>query len=181
MTPKQLIKADLYRQTGRVSRGLLIKHLLVNPSFNYVFWFRLCRARSALVRGFARLMHKHLSVRYQIQLPKEVQVGPGLYLGHGTGIIVNASAKIGANCNLSPYTVIGSNHGRAAHIGDNVYIGPHTSVVEHVHIGDGAQVGAGAVVIKDVPAHATVVGNPAKVVREHGEATYIANPVQVNS
>lgn len=73
------------RHTGRVSIGLITKHLLLNAGFAYMFWFRLCRSRNTLVRSLARLMHRILSVRYQIQLPKETQVGPGLYLGHATG------------------------------------------------------------------------------------------------
>ncbi len=52
----------------------------------------------------------------------------------------------------------------AAHIGDNVYIGPSVCIVEDVNIGDGATIGAGAVVVKDVAAGETVAGNPAKVI-----------------
>lgn len=60
------------------------------------------------------------------------------------GVIVNSTANIGANCNLSPFTVIGSNQGQAATVGDCVYIGPHVSIVEDITIGDGSIIGAGA-------------------------------------
>lgn len=134
-----------------------------------------------MVRLFARIMHRILSVRYQIQLPKETQIGPGLYLGHATGIIVSPTAVIGANCNLSPFTVIGSNQGKAATIGNNVYIGPHVSVVEDVSIGDGAIIGAGAVVIRDVPDNCVVVGNPGRVVANGSTQAYIVHPVSMAS
>ncbi|KQA25143.1 serine acetyltransferase [Vibrio metoecus] len=180
-SPWALIKSDLYRHTGRISIGLIMKHLLLNAGFAYMFWFRLCRSRNMLVRTLARLMHRILSVRYQIQLPKETQVGPGLYLGHATGVIVNSTAKIGANCNLSPFTVIGSNKGQTATIGDYVYIGPHVSIVEDVKIGHGAVVGAGTVVIRDVSENAVVVGNPGRVIKTENNRAYIGHPVQLDN
>lgn len=180
-SPWELIKVDLYRHTGQVSIGLVVKHLLLNAGFAYMFWFRLCRSKNVLIRTVARLMHRILSVRYQIQLPKETQVGPGLYLGHATGVIVNSTAKIGANCNLSPFTVIGSNQGKAATVGDCVYIGPHVSIVEDVTIGDGAVVGAGTVVIRDVPENAVVVGNPGRVIKTESNRAYIGHPVLLDN
>ncbi|ASU21777.1 serine acetyltransferase [Vibrio qinghaiensis] len=171
-----LIKADLYRHTGKLSTGLLIKNLMFNPGFKYMFWLRLCRSENRLLRSFARLMHKNLSIRYQIQIPKETDVGPGLYLGHGTGIIINSTAKIGANCNLSPFTVVGSNHSKAATIGDNVYIGPHVTIVESVHIANGVEIGAGSVVVKDIPEYGVVVGNPGRVLNQGSVCRYIQNP-----
>lgn len=178
-SPWVLIKADLYRHTRKVSVGLVVKHLLFNAGFAYMFWFRLCRSKNMLIRILARLMHRMLSVRYQIQLPKETRVGPGLYIGHATGVIVNSTATIGANCNLSPFTVIGSNQGQAATIGDCVYIGPHVSIVEDITIGDGSIIGAGSVVIRDVPRNSVVVGNPGRVLTTPSHQTYIRNPVSL--
>lgn len=92
---------------------------------------------------------------------------------------MNSTARIGANCNFSPFTVIGSNQGQAATIGDCVYIGPHVSIVEDITIGDGAVIGAGAVVIRDVPENAVVVGNPGRVLNTPSNQVYIVNPVSL--
>lgn len=172
----ELIRSDLFRYAGRTGVSPFFRNILLNRSFKYTFWLRLCRARSGFVRLIAKVMHRHLSNRYGIQIPRAVQIGPGLYIGHHMCVVVNKTAVIGRNCNLSQFTTIGSNHNSAAKIGDSVYIGPGVSIVEGVSIGAGATIGAGAVVVRDVPAGATVAGNPAKVISEKEPGRYIHNP-----
>ena len=108
-------------------------------------------------------MEKYLR-KYSILIPRSVKTGKGLYLGHGIGIVINPTAIIGSNVNFSQFTTVGSNKGGAAIIEDNVYIGPSVCLVERVRIGANAVIGAGAVVTKDIPANASAVGVPAKVV-----------------
>ena len=176
MTPFELIKCDLYRSTARYSHKLLIKNLINNNrSFKYTFWWRLTQSNNLLVRTLARLMHLTLSIRYQIQIPKEAKIGPGLNLGHATGIVLSPTAEIGANCNISQFVNIGSNHGKAASIADNVYIGPMVCIVENVVIGNNVTIGAGSVVIKDIPENSTAVGNPSRVVNQNDPGRYIMN------
>jgi len=115
-------------------------------------------------------MHYRLSRKYGIQISPRTKIGYGLYIGHGVGIIVSHTAVIGNNCNLSQFTTIGSNRSKdnnkskAAIIGDNVYIGPSVCIVGNVHINNNTTIGAGAVVVKDIPENATVAGVPAKVI-----------------
>lgn len=89
--------------------------------------------------------------------------------------IVKNTAVIGNNVNLSQFTTIGSNKGKAAHIGDNVYIGPGVCIVEDVAIGNDATIGAGSVVTKDIPHGATAAGNYAKVLNYKTPGRYIGN------
>ena len=100
-------------------------------------------------------------------------LGYGLYIGHNGPVIVNPTAKIGNNCNLSQFTTIGSNRGPAAEIGDNVYIGPSVCIVENVKIGNNVTIGAGSVVTKDLPENATVAGNYAKVLNYNNPGRYV--------
>jgi len=123
----------------------------------------------------AKWMHYRLSRIYGIQISPRMKLGYGLYIGHGVGIVINPSATIGHNVNLSQFISIGSNEGHAASIGDRVYIGPSVCVVEDVAIGHGACIAAGAVVIKDIPSDTTVAGVPAKVIAEYGHPEYIKN------
>ncbi|ATC86902.1 bacterial transferase hexapeptide domain protein [Pseudoalteromonas arctica] len=79
------------------------------------------------------------------------------------------------NCYISQFVNIGSNHGKAASIGNNVYIGPMVCIVEDVVIASNVTIGAGAVVVKDIPKNATAVGNQAKVINYNSPAKYINN------
>lgn len=89
------------------------------------------------------------------------------------GIVINGRTQIGNNVNIGQFLSIGSNKGTPAIIGDNVYIGPHVSIVEDVKIGDESCIGAGAVVTKDVPEGVTVVGCPAHTIGENRHRNYV--------
>lgn len=116
---------------------------------------------------------REINLNRQLHIPPDVKIGYGLYIGHGGPVIINPTAKIGNNCNLSQFTTIGSNEGHAAQIGDNVYIGPNVCIVEDVKIGDNVTIGAGSVVTKDVPDNATAAGNYAKVLNYNNPGRYI--------
>ena len=118
-------------------------------------------------------MHKRYGKKYGLQISPQTSIGYGLYLGHGIGIVIHPSAKIGNNCNLSQFTTIGSNEGKAAIIGNAVYIGPSVCVVENVTISDNVTIGAGAVVTKDIPENATAAGVPAKVLHYDNPGRYV--------
>lgn len=173
----QYIKSDYYRIWGVDALFLLvvIKALLnLNPAFTFVFWFRLAK-RGGCLNWFSRLMYRHYSNKYNVYMPLDVDVGYGLYMGHCMCMVIAEGTRIGNNCNLSQFLNIGSNEGKRAVIGDNVYIGPHVCLVEDVHIAENVTIGAGAVVTKDVPQNATVVGVPAKVISYDNPARYIKN------
>lgn len=106
-----------------------------------------------------------------VELPWKLSVGPGLRLFHGQALVVNDKVVIGRNCILRHATTIGVGQtsdtfeGAAPVIGDGVDIGSNVVIIGGIHIGDNSVIGAGTVVVKDVPAGAVVVGNPAKIIR----------------
>lgn len=145
-----------------------------NHSFRYNFWLRLS-AHKGIFYLFCKWMLHRCAIKYGLDIPSSTLIGYGLYIGHGYGTIVNPTAIIGNNVNLSQFTTIGSNEGQAAIIGDNVYIGPSVCIVEHVIIGSDSCIGAGAVVTKDIPSGSTAAGVPAKVIGVNKHKDYIRN------
>lgn len=123
----------------------------------------------------ARIMCRYYRNKYGLQILPSTKIGYGLYIGHGIGIVISPTAEIGNNCNISQFVTIGTNEGKAATIGDNVYIGPSVCIVENVHIGNNVTIGAGAVVVKDVPDNVTVAGVPARIISNKKPGRYIGN------
>lgn len=112
-----------------------------------------------------------------VEIPPETEIGPGLVLKHPQAIVVNGGTRIGARVMLRACTTLGNVVGAdgvesaAPIIGDDVELGVGVIVIGPVHVGAGARIGAGAVVVKDVPAGGVAVGNPARLLAPRPEAT----------
>jgi serine O-acetyltransferase len=98
-----LIKSDLYRYTGKISKYLLIRYLLLDPGFKYTFWMRLnryLRQKSIFLYSIgiiAKLFLFHYRYKYGIDIHPSTQIGSGFYIGHFGCIVVNSDAIIGNN------------------------------------------------------------------------------------
>ena len=155
-----LVRADLAANRGN-PKGRVV-----------VVLFRV--ASAARARG-GRLVAAPVLVLYRlvadwvlgVELPPSVQAGPGLAVWHGTGLVVHANTRLGAQVTLRHNTTLGAKgdaiDAPAPVLGDRVDVGAGAIVLGELTVGDDAVIGAGAVVVDDVPAGATVVGNPARV------------------
>lgn len=164
----ELIRSDLYRIYGRRIESVLKLWLyhFKEPSSGFLFYYRLCSHRGILW-PYCRLRLEKYIRKYALQIPLSAHIGYGLYLGHNTGIIVNGSATIGSNVNLSQFSTIGSMKAAAGTVEDEAYLGPNVCLVEQVRVGRRAMVGAGAIVTRDIPAGASAAGVPARVLNEN--------------
>ncbi len=122
-------------------------------------------ARWALPRKLAVLRHRFWSVMAATDIPLTVQLGGGLLLPHPVGVVIHPSAVIGTNCLLFQNVTIGYRPGGYPVLEDGVDVGAGAVILGGVRIGSGARIGANAVVLRDVPAGAVAVGNPARIKR----------------
>ena len=88
-------------------------------------------------------------------------------LVHGFhGIHISRTAVIGKNVSIYQNVTIGATEEHAAVIGDNVLIGANAVIIGNVHIGNYVKIGAGAIVVDDIPDYSTVVSEKAKIIRK---------------
>ncbi|MDD2679385.1 MAG: serine O-acetyltransferase [Candidatus Omnitrophica bacterium] len=108
-----------------------------------------------------------------IEIHPGAQIGKGLFIDHGMGVVIGETAIIGDDVLLYQGVTLGGTgleHGkRHPTIGNNVVIGAGAKVLGNITIGDNSYIGANAVVIKDVPANSTVVGVPGRITKQDGK------------
>lgn len=100
---------------------------------------------------------RKISYKTGFQIPPNT-CGKGLTIWHWGSIIINGAAQIGENCTIYPGVLIGQKtEGKAAKIGNNVFIGAGTKIIGDVHIGENVTIGQNCVITKDIPANSVVV------------------------
>jgi len=113
-----------------------------------------------------------------IEIHPGAEIGKGLFIDHGMGIVIGETAEIGEHCVMFHGVTLGGTgkHQGKRHptIGNNVYIGTQATLLGPIKIGDNVKIGAETVIInKDVPANCTVVGAPGVIVKKDGEKVRI--------
>lgn len=135
----------------------------------------------------ARWVSQHAKFVTGTEIHPAATIGRGLFIDHGSGVVIGETAVIGDNCVLYQGVTLGGTGKdvgkRHPTLGNNVLVGAGAKVLGPFKVGDGAKIAAGAVVLNEVPAGATAVGVPARVVRLDGKPTqamdqiHIADPV----
>lgn len=146
--------------------------------FNAVYRSTMPEFLKKIILFFGVLLQKKVEIFTGITLPYSAQIGAGLYIGHHSGIIINARAIIGKNCNISQGVTIGVS-GRAENrgvpvIGNYVYIGVNAVVAGNINVGDGVVIGANSLVVSNVEKNTTVLGVPAIKISNRDSKDYIS-------
>jgi serine O-acetyltransferase len=173
------IRADVRRYFDTPSYGWVdvLRMCYAEESLVFLVSFRIAqrveRIRFAPLRYAIRLVHlytthKLLGLLLGIRMSMGARIGDGLMLAH-RGCIYIGPCEIGRNCNISQETTIGqgglgTDRFGVPKIGDGVYIAPGAKLFGKIVIGNNVSIGANAVVSKDIPDNAIVVGNPGRVV-----------------
>ena len=109
-----------------------------------------------------------------IEIHPGAKIGKGLFIDHGAGVVIGETTEIGDYCTLYQNVTLGGTGKdtgkRHPTLGNNVLIGAGTKVLGPVYIGDNTRIGAGSVVLRNLPANCTAVGVPAEVVRINNKA-----------
>ena len=120
----------------------------------------------------ARMVSQYCKRRTGIEIHPAAKIAAGVFIDHGEGVVIGETAEVGTGTVIYQGCTLGGTGKetgkRHPTVGENCVISAGAKVLGNITVGDYAKVGAGAVVLKDVPPHATVVGVPARVVRING-------------
>ena len=145
------------------------------PSFKVMLHYRLAHKLYLKKHYFlARYISQRGVRKTGIEIHPGAQIGKGLFIDHGNGVIIGETTIIGNNVTLYQGVTLGGTckeHGkRHPTIGDNVMISAGAKVLGSFTIGENSKIGAGSVVLSEVPPNSTVVGVPGRVVKRNNEA-----------
>lgn len=159
---RDLIIADVYGPNQQPSSKWkiffdLLYKLASDTYFRTLFYFRTRGSLSHFLRIFFPR-----DKRFTIDI--NTRLGGGVVLAHPYSSIINAET-IGDNLYINQLVTIGENNGLRPKIGNNVKLYTNATIIGGITIGDNVVVGAGSVVVKDVPSNCIVAGNPAKIIK----------------
>ncbi len=178
--------SGLTRATERVKRDIavardrdpaaqsVVEILTCYPGLHAIWMHRLAnRLYRQELRLPARLI-SHLSRQITgIEIHPGATIGEGFFIDHGMGVVIGETTEIGRNVTVYQGVTLGGTGKetgkRHPTIGEGVIVGTGARVLGPLEIGAGAKVGAGAIVVKDVPSNSTVVGNPGRPVVVDGK------------
>ena len=141
------------------------------------------------VRGYtvaARAISQSAKFFTGIEIHPGATIGKGLFIDHGTGVVIGETAEIGDNCTLYQGVTLGGTGKdvgkRHPTLGNNVMVGAGAKILGPFKVGDNAKIAANAVVLSEVPSDSTAVGIPARIVKRRNikcdlDQVHIPDPV----
>lgn len=158
--------------------------LLCYPGLKAILVHRL--AHALWVRNWkllARVISQISRFFTQIEIHPGAVIGDGFFIDHGSGVVIGETSEIGNNVTIYQGVTLGGTGKekgkRHPTIGDHVVIGNGARVLGSFTVGENSRIGAGSVVLQEVPPNSTVVGNPGKIVRMNGKKVDLLDHVHL--
>lgn len=152
-------------------------HAVVFHRFNHWLWEHRLRLLARWFSQWARLLTG-------IEIHPGAQIGRRLFIDHGMGVVIGETSIVGDDVTLFQDVTLGGTGKekgkRHPTIGNHVVIGAGARVLGNILVGDNSRVGAGSVVLRDVPDNSTIVGVPGHIVLRGGQRVVITDPKQVH-
>lgn len=137
-------------------------------SYRYAHWFWMHNFKNIALKIAFKA-----KLKTGIDIHPAAQIGTGIFIDHGVGLVIGETTEIGNNCVLYQGVTLGGTGKetgkRHPTLEDDVMVSSGAKVLGPVVIGKGSKIGAGSVVLKDVPPYSTVVGVPGRVVKQDGK------------
>jgi serine O-acetyltransferase len=143
-------------------------HAIWGHRISHWLWNRGARLAARTLGEFTRMVTG-------VDIHPGATLGPGLFIDHATGVVIGETAEVGEDVTLYHGVTLGGSGAdtgkRHPTVGDRVTIGAGAKVLGAIKVGEDSRIGANAVVVKDVPSSAVVVGVPGQVISRHGRGT----------
>ena len=165
--------------------------VILYPSFKVMISYR--RAHKLYLKGhyfWARWISQRAARKTGIEIPPGATIGKGFFIDHGTGVIIGETTIIGDNVTLYQGVTLGGTGKetgkRHPTLEDNVMVSAGAKIIGSFTVGKNSKIGAGSVVIEEVPPNCTVVGVPGHIVRQNNvklptsdmDQVHLPDPVQ---
>ena len=170
----KFIKSDfsIIKERDPAARGIL-EILICYPGFQALVMHRISHALwKYKIPLFPRVLSQFTRFFTGIEIHPGAQIGRGVFIDHGMGVVIGETSQIGNRCLLYQGVTLGGtgkDHGkRHPTLEENVVVGAGAKVLGAITVGTNTRIGAGSVVVRNVEADSTVVGIPGRVVHQSG-------------
>ena len=166
------VKEEIHVIEGRDPAFRSPIEVLLYPGFKALLHYRLAHRLYLKERYFmARWISQHGAKKTGREIHPGAVIGKGCFIDHGNGIVIGETAVLGDNVTLYQGVTLGGTGKdkgkRHPSLKDNVMVGAGTQILGAVTIGENSKIGAGSVVLEDIPDNCTVVGIPGRIVRNN--------------
>ncbi len=179
------------KERDPAAKGVL-EIVLLYAGFHAIIAYRLSHFLwNCKIPFFPRAISQFARFLTGIEIHPGARIARGLFIDHGTGVVIGETSMIGDNVTLFQGVTLGGTGKetgkRHPTLGNNIVVGAGAKILGNITIGDNSYIGANAVVVKDVPPNSTVVGVPGRITRQEGKKidtqmdhVHILDPVMQN-